>query len=263
MRRAVCLQTGRPAAGPTIVRDERHRGERSDRRAGRLRPRRPRAVRRAGLEQRRGADARVHERAGARAHARRPASCTCGAARAASSGTRAPPAATRSACGRCAWTATATRCSRSSSRRARPATRASAPAFTAASSSRRRRTRRCRSSSARSPSARASAPRGSYTVELLDDPPRIGEKVMEEAEEVARAAREESDERVDEEAADVLYHLLVLLRSRGRCARGRRAGARWPSLLAPTRTRARGAPRPSRSSRALERGARAGARATT
>jgi phosphoribosyl-AMP cyclohydrolase / phosphoribosyl-ATP pyrophosphohydrolase len=59
-------------------------------------------------------------------------------------------------------------------------------------------------------------PAGSYTVELLENPPRIGEKVMEEAEEVARAAREESDERVDEEAADVLYHLLVLLRSRGR-----------------------------------------------
>jgi phosphoribosyl-ATP pyrophosphohydrolase/phosphoribosyl-AMP cyclohydrolase len=59
-------------------------------------------------------------------------------------------------------------------------------------------------------------PVGSYTVELLDDPPRIGEKVMEEAEEVARAAREESDERVDEEAADVLYHLLVLLHSRAR-----------------------------------------------
>ncbi len=59
-------------------------------------------------------------------------------------------------------------------------------------------------------------PAGSYTVALLDDPPRIGEKVMEEAEEVARAAREESDERIDEEAADVLYHLLVLLRSRGR-----------------------------------------------
>jgi len=62
-------------------------------------------------------------------------------------------------------------------------------------------------------------PAGSYTVELLDDPPRIGEKVMEEAEEVSRAAREESDERVDEEAADVLYHLLVLLRSRGRSLR--------------------------------------------
>jgi phosphoribosyl-AMP cyclohydrolase / phosphoribosyl-ATP pyrophosphohydrolase len=59
-------------------------------------------------------------------------------------------------------------------------------------------------------------PAGSYTVELLDDPPRIGAKVMEEAEEVSRAAREESDERVDEEAADVLYHLLVLLHSRGR-----------------------------------------------
>jgi phosphoribosyl-AMP cyclohydrolase / phosphoribosyl-ATP pyrophosphohydrolase len=59
-------------------------------------------------------------------------------------------------------------------------------------------------------------PAGSYTVELLDDPARIGEKVMEEAEEVARAAREESDERVDEEAADVLYHLLVLVLSRGR-----------------------------------------------
>jgi len=65
--------------------------------------------------------------------------------------------------------------------------------------------------------ARASErPAGSYTVELLEDPPRIGEKVMEEAEEVSRAAREESDARVDEEAADVLYHLLVLLRSRGR-----------------------------------------------
>jgi phosphoribosyl-ATP pyrophosphohydrolase/phosphoribosyl-AMP cyclohydrolase len=56
---------------------------------------------------------------------------------------------------------------------------------------------------------------GSYTNALLDDPPKIGEKVQEEAEEVARAAREESDERVAEEAADVLYHLAVLLRSRG------------------------------------------------
>ncbi len=58
-------------------------------------------------------------------------------------------------------------------------------------------------------------PAGSYTVTLLDDPPQIGEKVQEEAEEVARAAREESDERVAEEAADVLYHLTVLLKSRG------------------------------------------------
>jgi len=59
-------------------------------------------------------------------------------------------------------------------------------------------------------------PEGSYTVQLLDDPPFIGEKVREEAEEVSRAAREETDDRVDEEAADVLYHLTVLLRSRGR-----------------------------------------------
>jgi phosphoribosyl-ATP pyrophosphohydrolase/phosphoribosyl-AMP cyclohydrolase len=59
-------------------------------------------------------------------------------------------------------------------------------------------------------------PEGSYTVELLDNPPLIGEKVQEEAEEVARAAREETDDRVDNEAADVLYHLMVLLRSRDR-----------------------------------------------
>jgi phosphoribosyl-ATP pyrophosphohydrolase/phosphoribosyl-AMP cyclohydrolase len=58
-------------------------------------------------------------------------------------------------------------------------------------------------------------PEGSYTVKLLDDPELIGEKVQEEAEEVTRAAREESDERVAEEAADVLYHLTVLLRGRG------------------------------------------------
>lgn len=58
-------------------------------------------------------------------------------------------------------------------------------------------------------------PEGSYTVELLTVPALAGEKVEEEAEEVARAAREESDERVAEEAADLLYHLIVLLRSRG------------------------------------------------
>ena len=54
----------------------------------------------------------------------------------------------------------------------------------------------------------------SYTAELLADPPHIGEKVREEAEEVTRAAAEESDERVREEAADVLYHLAVLLAAR-------------------------------------------------
>lgn len=60
----------------------------------------------------------------------------------------------------------------------------------------------------------AERPEGSYTVKLLDDPKLIGEKVEEEAEEVVRAAREESDERVAEEAADLLYHLAVLLASR-------------------------------------------------
>jgi phosphoribosyl-ATP pyrophosphohydrolase/phosphoribosyl-AMP cyclohydrolase len=61
----------------------------------------------------------------------------------------------------------------------------------------------------------AERPEGSYTVQLLDDPKLIAEKVEEEAEEVGRAAREESDERVAEEAADLLYHLSVLLTSRG------------------------------------------------
>ena len=58
-------------------------------------------------------------------------------------------------------------------------------------------------------------PEGSYTAELLSDPSRIGAKVREEADEAARAADEESDERLREEAADVLYHLAVLMASRG------------------------------------------------
>ena len=54
-----------------------------------------------------------------------------------------------------------------------------------------------------------------YTGRLLADCELVGAKVREEAEEVARAAREEPDERVAEEAADVLYHLAVLLAERG------------------------------------------------
>jgi phosphoribosyl-ATP pyrophosphohydrolase/phosphoribosyl-AMP cyclohydrolase len=58
-------------------------------------------------------------------------------------------------------------------------------------------------------------PAGSYTAELLSaGAGRIGEKVREEAEEVARAARDESGERVSAEAADVIYHLGVLLQAR-------------------------------------------------
>lgn len=61
---------------------------------------------------------------------------------------------------------------------------------------------------------RLERPEGSYTVALLDKPGRIGDKLREEADELARAIAEESDDRVAEEAADVLYHLEVGLISR-------------------------------------------------
>jgi phosphoribosyl-AMP cyclohydrolase / phosphoribosyl-ATP pyrophosphohydrolase len=57
-------------------------------------------------------------------------------------------------------------------------------------------------------------PSDSYTAELLADPARNGAKVLEEAEELVRAATDESDARVSEEAADVLYHVAILLRGR-------------------------------------------------
>lgn len=62
---------------------------------------------------------------------------------------------------------------------------------------------------------RAQLPEGSYTTQLLGDKQLIADKVLEEAEEVTRAAREESDDRVANEAADVLYHLAVLMTERG------------------------------------------------
>jgi phosphoribosyl-ATP pyrophosphohydrolase/phosphoribosyl-AMP cyclohydrolase len=62
---------------------------------------------------------------------------------------------------------------------------------------------------------RAADPGESYTAALLAEPERIGDKVREEADEAARAARGESDERLAEEAADVLYHLAVLMAERG------------------------------------------------
>ena len=63
---------------------------------------------------------------------------------------------------------------------------------------------------------RAEARRGgSYTAKLLADPELARAKVCEEAEEVSRASRAESDQRLAEEAADVIYHLVVLLRERG------------------------------------------------
>ncbi len=59
-------------------------------------------------------------------------------------------------------------------------------------------------------------PPGSYTTELLES--GIGacaRKVGEEAVEVSVAALDETDERVVEEAADLIYHLYVLLAARG------------------------------------------------
>ncbi len=59
-------------------------------------------------------------------------------------------------------------------------------------------------------------PAGSYTVELLDrGVSRISQKVGEEAVEVVVAATAEEPERLASEAADLLYHLLVLLQARG------------------------------------------------
>lgn len=55
----------------------------------------------------------------------------------------------------------------------------------------------------------------SYTRALLDGgPAKIGSKLREEADELARAIAHESDERVAAEAADLVYHVLVGLSSR-------------------------------------------------
>lgn len=70
---------------------------------------------------------------------------------------------------------------------------------------------------------REARPEGSYVVQLLDDPALAGEKVQEEAEEVVRAVREESGDRIDNEAADVLFHLMVLLQGRGHTLAGAQA----------------------------------------
>lgn len=65
--------------------------------------------------------------------------------------------------------------------------------------------------------ARASASsERSYTRKLLDGgADAIGAKLREEADELARAVRDESEARVVSEAADVLYHVLVGLLLRG------------------------------------------------
>ena len=59
-------------------------------------------------------------------------------------------------------------------------------------------------------------PEGSYTVALLDKgPAKASQKVGEEAVEVVVAANAETPARLASESADLLYHLLVLLESRG------------------------------------------------
>lgn len=56
----------------------------------------------------------------------------------------------------------------------------------------------------------------SYTKSLLDKgAAKIGEKLREEADELSVAIADESDARVVSEAADVIYHLMVGLLSRG------------------------------------------------
>jgi len=62
----------------------------------------------------------------------------------------------------------------------------------------------------------AQRPEGSYVVDLLDrGTAHVARKVGEEAVETVVAALGESDERLLSEAADLWFHLLVLLRSRG------------------------------------------------
>jgi phosphoribosyl-AMP cyclohydrolase / phosphoribosyl-ATP pyrophosphohydrolase len=62
----------------------------------------------------------------------------------------------------------------------------------------------------------AERPQGSYTAALLaQGPKRLAQKVGEEGLEVALAAVAEADEKLIGESADLLFHLLALLTSRG------------------------------------------------
>jgi len=65
--------------------------------------------------------------------------------------------------------------------------------------------------------SRAAAPPGeSYTARLLaKGPDQVLKKIGEEATEVVLAARVQTDERLVEESADLLYHLLLALHMRG------------------------------------------------
>lgn len=63
----------------------------------------------------------------------------------------------------------------------------------------------------------SSRPEGSYTARLWSEgPTRLAQKVGEEGVEVALAAVTQSDEELIAEAADLLFHLALLLKSRNR-----------------------------------------------
>lgn len=59
-------------------------------------------------------------------------------------------------------------------------------------------------------------PTGSYVVTLLDGGwEAIAEKIREESEEVVLAARDEGDEALAHEVADLFFHVWVMMASRG------------------------------------------------
>ena len=64
---------------------------------------------------------------------------------------------------------------------------------------------------------------GSYTNTLLADKAKAAQKVGEEATEVVVAALAQSEERLVEEMADLIYHSLVLLETRD---------VRWADVVA-------------------------------
>jgi phosphoribosyl-ATP pyrophosphohydrolase len=64
-------------------------------------------------------------------------------------------------------------------------------------------------------SRRTARPKDSHTRRLLDEPTKPAKKLGEEAVEVAIAALAQDDKSLINETADLLYHLLVVLESRG------------------------------------------------
>ena len=149
------------------------------------------------------ADARLDGRRGRAADARDRRGVVLEPLARASSGARARPRATRSPSRSCATTATATRCccaSRPPARRVTPArSRASRPG-----------------SGARSPSARSSGrPARTRPSCSTRASARARARSARRPSSSTVAALDESDERVVEEAADLVYHLYVLLAARG------------------------------------------------